>query len=65
MAVHEAYRTAPEVTRQRMYLETMTKVLPRVGRKFYMEDDARGVIPLFGADDLSRAAGRARVGGIR
>ena len=30
-ALHQAYSSAPEVTRQRLYLETMQRVLPRQG----------------------------------
>ncbi len=44
--LHEAYRLAPEVTRQRMYLETMERVLPRVGGKIFLDKDAKGLLPL-------------------
>ncbi len=67
MSLYEAYRLAPAVTRQRMYLETMTKVLPRVGRKFYMEEESNGVIPVFGpevARNLLRGV-RSNPGGVR
>ena len=44
-----------EVTKQRLYLETMGTVLPRVGRKIILDKDASGVLPLLnlgGAQDL-------------
>lgn len=54
-AVHEAYRLAPEVTRQRMYLETMERVLPRVGGKIFMDKDAQGLLPLMPLNTLGGA----------
>ena len=49
-AIHEEYQRAPEVTRRRLYLETMQRVLPRVGRKLYVDEDATGVLPLLSLD---------------
>ena len=40
------YRKAPEVTRKRMYLETMTELLPQLGQKVILDEKARGVLPL-------------------
>ena len=54
-AVHEAYRLAPEVTRQRMYLETMERVLPRVGGKIFLDKDAQGLLPLMPLNTLGGA----------
>ncbi|MEM8997790.1 MAG: protease modulator HflK, partial [Acidobacteriota bacterium] len=48
------YLSAPEVTRQRLYLETMAEVLPRVDRKVIMDDDAASVLPLL---DLGKTSG--------
>ena len=45
-SVYEQYRKAPEVTRQRIYLETMNGILPKVGQKIIVDEDARGVLPL-------------------
>ncbi|MCX7825482.1 MAG: FtsH protease activity modulator HflK [Verrucomicrobiae bacterium] len=45
-AVFEQYRKAPEVTRQRIYLETMTEVLPQMGRKIIVDDKGQQVLPL-------------------
>ena len=45
-ALQEAYRQAPEVTRQRIYLETMQRVLPRVGGKVFLDKNAQGLLPL-------------------
>lgn len=40
------YRKAKDVTRQRIYLETMSKILPRVGKKLIVDEDIKGLIPL-------------------
>ena len=49
-AIYEEYRRAPEVTRRRLYLETMQRVLPAVGRKLYVDKDSTGVLPLLSLD---------------
>ncbi len=45
-SIYAAYRLAPEVTRNRMYLETMTKVLPKVQSKVIVDTDVKGLLPL-------------------
>jgi len=45
-----AYRRAPDVTRQRIYLETMQEVLPKIRRKIILDDDLKGLIPLLSLD---------------
>ncbi len=51
-ALYDAYRRAPEVTRQRLYLETIERVLPRVGRKVFLDKDAKGILPLLPFENL-------------
>lgn len=41
------YARAREVTRQRLYLETLNEVLSKVGRKLVTDDKASGILPLF------------------
>lgn len=41
------YRKAREVTRQRLYLETLNEILPKVGRKLITDENASGILPLF------------------
>ncbi len=55
-AIEAAYRQAPEVTRRRMYLETMQQILPQVGRKVFVAEGATGVLPLLSLDSGARAA---------
>ncbi|NIW95434.1 MAG: FtsH protease activity modulator HflK [Phycisphaerae bacterium] len=46
-SVFAEYSKAPEVTRQRIYLETMNDVLQKVGRKLITDEEATGILPLF------------------
>jgi membrane protease subunit HflK len=46
------YEKAPDVTRRRLQLETMGRVLTRVGSKIVMDRDAKGVLPLLPLDVL-------------
>ena len=45
-SVLEAYERAPEVTRERMYLETMAEVFPKVKSKVIIDNDVGGILPL-------------------
>lgn len=47
---YREYIKAPEVTRQRLYLETLDDVLSKVGRKLITDDKASGILPLFQFD---------------
>ena len=50
IAVYEAYEKAPAITRKRMYLETMSKVLPRAGSKVVLDENAKGMTPIVQLD---------------
>jgi len=50
-----AYRTAPDVTRRRLYLETMARVLPKVGSKVILDKDAKNIVPLLPLNQLTQA----------
>ena len=45
-ALLKAYQQAPEVTRRRMYLETMQQVMPQLERKIIMDEEGNQVLPL-------------------
>jgi membrane protease subunit HflK len=45
-AIYQEYRKAPRVTRNRMYLETMSDILPRMGKTVILDEEQRGLIPL-------------------
>jgi membrane protease subunit HflK len=57
-AIYDAYRQAPEVTRTRMYLETMTKVLPQVRSKIIVDDGLKGVLPLLNLNPNETKGGK-------
>jgi membrane protease subunit HflK len=50
-AILAEYRSAPEVTRTRMYLETVYQILPRVGSVYVVKDGAASPLPIV---DLQR-----------
>jgi modulator of FtsH protease HflK len=41
----EQYDKAPAITKQRLYLETMNEVLPKLGRKVILDEDAKQFLP--------------------
>ncbi|MFM7107511.1 MAG: FtsH protease activity modulator HflK [Planctomycetaceae bacterium] len=45
-ALLEQYEKSPDVTRRRLYLETMARVLPRLGGKVILDADASQFLPL-------------------
>ncbi len=45
-ALYKEYVKAPEVTRQRIYLETMEEVMPRLGQKIITDQSGNNVLPL-------------------
>lgn len=42
----ETYRQAPEITKKRLYLETMSKVLPNAKQKYVIDPQQESVLPL-------------------
>jgi membrane protease subunit HflK len=65
-AIYDEYRLAPVVTRKRLYLETMQRVLPQIGRKLYVDEDANGVLPLLSFDGSARLPVPAQIlGGVQ
>jgi membrane protease subunit HflK len=40
------YDKAPAITKQRLYLETMNEVLPKLGSKIILDEDAKQFLPL-------------------
>lgn len=56
-AILAEYRVAPEVTRTRMYLETLFQVLPNVGAVYVVKDGTSTPLPVM---DLRRPSPRAQ-----
>ena len=45
-ALYSAYQLAPEVTRQRLFLETMDEIYPFVKQKIIIDRQLKGLVPL-------------------
>ncbi len=44
--IYEAYRRSPDVTRRRIYLETMAEIYPKIKNKVVLDEKLKGVLPL-------------------
>jgi membrane protease subunit HflK len=49
-ALFTEYQKAPEVTRRRIYIETMQAVMPNIESKILVDDDMTGLLPLLNLD---------------
>ena len=58
-ALLEEYEKAPEVTRRRLYLETMAELLPRLGGTIVLDEEAKQLLPLLNLGGAAAARGRA------
>jgi membrane protease subunit HflK len=65
-SVYEEYKRNPDVTRRRLYLETLAEVLPRAGQKVVIDEKAKGMTPILRMEsgpergEAAVAAGAAR-----
>ncbi len=50
LAVWKEYSRAKDVTKKRLYLETMTEILPKIEKKFIIDPELRNLIPLLQLD---------------
>lgn len=46
LALYTEYRKAPQVTRERIYLETLEEILPRLEEVYIMDSKGAGALPL-------------------
>ena len=59
--LYEAYAKAPEVTRRRMYLETMEAVLPTMDKVIVDSHIADGVLPMLPLGEMGGGAAKGKV----
>jgi len=60
MKIFEQYKKAPVVTRERMYLETMERVLGQTSKIIVdSKDGAQGVVPYLPLDELTKQPARS------
>lgn len=52
-ALFTEYEKAPDVTKRRMYLETMQSVVPQLGKKIIIDEDAQRILPLLQLDNAN------------
>lgn len=52
------YKTVPEVTRTRLYLETMAEILPNIGQVLMVQEDQLGPLPLMNVRDARQGASK-------
>lgn len=55
-AILEQYVKAPDITRTRIYLETMGEVLPQVGQKTVIDDSMRQLLPILPLNNNSNVS---------
>ena len=55
-SIFAEYVAAPEVTKQRIYLETMETILPKLGNKVIVDEQGNNVLPLLNIDQAQRRA---------
>ncbi|MDP2423694.1 MAG: FtsH protease activity modulator HflK, partial [Bacteroidales bacterium] len=56
ISIYEAYIKAPEVTKKRIYLETMETVLPRMANKIILDEKGNNILPLLNLETIKKAA---------
>ena len=49
------YEKSPDITKQRLYLETMKTVLPNMGPKIILDEDAKQLLPLLNLNQIPAA----------
>ena len=49
--VWQEYKNSKEVTRKRMYLETMNRVFPKIEKKYIVDEQVKGLLPLMNLGD--------------
>ncbi|MCK9554827.1 FtsH protease activity modulator HflK [bacterium] len=55
ISVYEEYKNAKDVTRKRMYLETMNEVLSKAGNKYIVDPSQKSILPLMNLKDQGGA----------
>ncbi len=53
-SLYNAYVRAPEVTKKRLYYETMERILPKLGNKVIVDEKGNNVLPLLNLDGIKQ-----------
>lgn len=54
-SMYNEYVKAPEVTKKRIYYETMERILPNLGNKIIVDEKGNNVLPLLNIDGIKKA----------
>ena len=54
-SVYNEFIKAPEVTKKRLYLEAMERILPKLGNKIVVDEKGTNVLPLLNMDNIRKA----------
>ncbi|MBW2216322.1 MAG: FtsH protease activity modulator HflK [Deltaproteobacteria bacterium] len=46
LSVYAEYSKAPDITRRRLYLESIQEILPKLGEKYIVDSDQKNLLPL-------------------
>jgi membrane protease subunit HflK len=57
-SLYEEYVKAPDVTKTRLYLETMTRIMPKIGNKIIVDENGNNVLPLLQMQMNSQSGGK-------
>lgn len=52
-SVYEEFAKAPDVTQRRLYIEAMKDIFPKLGQKYIVDEDLKGILPLLNLDKQS------------
>jgi len=50
-AIYKEYKVAKDVTKRRLYLETIKDVFPKLGKKYIIDSDQKNLLPLLNLKD--------------
>ncbi|KKL95375.1 hypothetical protein LCGC14_1855210 [marine sediment metagenome] len=51
LAVWLEYSRAKDVTKRRLYLETLEKIMPKIGTKYIIDSEQKGILPLLSLNE--------------
>ncbi len=51
-SLYDAYVRAPDITKKRLYYETMERILPKLGNKVIVDEKGNNVLPLLNLDNI-------------
>ena len=52
LAVWQEYSRAKDVTKRRLYLETLEKIMPKIGTKYVIDSEQKGILPLLSLNEM-------------